>query len=175
VLRVRVPVRCSEACDARLEVAGFSSVLSLPVGRTTAFHAVSSGLETHPGRRRFRMRLTVSDRAGNVVRRSSTLTVRVLRRPLRSFKVAPNHDFATCTKGGNRRLGQLVNSIIDGLADKSLGSAREIRRAWRRGSDAIEREYPQECLGDTDVREHIYEVLDAPLTLAGYPEFYLDE
>ena len=78
-------------------------------------------------------------------------------------------------RSGNRRLGELVNSIIEGLADGSLKSAGAIRRAWRRGFDAIERAFPDECLGDTDVRDHIYEVLDTPLTLAGYPDFYLDE
>ncbi len=174
-LRTRVPVRCSEACDVRLEVGGYSRVRSLPAGRTVKLGVLFGGLASHPGNRRFRVRLTVSDRAGNVVRRASTLRIRVIRRPLRSFKVAPDHDFATCTRGGNRRLGQLVNSIIEGLADGSLNSAWTIRRTWRRGFDAIERAFPDECLGDTDVREHIYEVLDTPLTLAGYPEFYLDD
>ena len=174
-LRVRVPVRCSAACDARVDIGLSSVVRSLAAGRSAQLGVTLTGLSAHPGNRRFRVHLTVADRAGNVVRRSSTLRVRVLRRPLRSFKVAPDHDFASCTRGGNRRLGQLVNSIIEGLADGSLKSAGAIRRAWRRGFDAIERDFPDECLGDTDVRDHIYEVLDTPLTLAGYPEFYLDE
>ncbi|WP_028063476.1 hypothetical protein [Solirubrobacter soli] len=174
-LRVRVPVRCSEACDVTLSVAGFTDARSLPAGRTVTLTALVHRLDTHPGNRRLAVRLWAADRAGNVVQRASTLRVRVARHPLRSYKVAPNHDFATCTRGGNRRLAQLVNSIIEGLADHSLANARAIRRAWSRGIAAIERDFPDECLGDTDVREHVYDVLDTPLTLAGYPDFYLDD
>jgi hypothetical protein len=176
-LNLRVPVRCSEACVARVELGGDVAIRDLAAGErgTITVGDFGDSFLARPGLRRLPLRLLVADRAGNLTRRSQTLQVRVRRVPLRQFKVAVGHDFATCTKGGNRRLGRLVNSIIDGLADKSLGSAREIRAAWRRGHDAIERAYPKECLGDTDVRDHIYEVLDAPLTLAGYPEFYLDE
>jgi hypothetical protein len=176
-LRLRVPLRCSEACVARVDFNGSVVVRDLAAGEQTSFAMGLAGgsLLARPGLRKLRLEVLVADRAGNLTRRSQTVRVRVLRRPLRSFKVAANHNLATCTKAGNRKLVALVNSIIDGLADKSLRNARDIRRAWRTGVGAIERTYPNECLDDTDVREHVFEVLDTPLTLAGYPDFYLDE
>jgi hypothetical protein len=175
-LRLRVPVRCSEACVARVDFNGSVVVRDLAAGEQSSFAMglVGDALLARPGLRRLPLKVLVADRAGNLTRRSQTVRVRVARRPLRSFKISANHDLATCTKAGNRRLVQLVNSIIEGLADKSLRNARDIRRRWHAGVGAIERALPNECLDDTDVREHVFVVLDTPLTLAGYPDFYLD-
>jgi hypothetical protein len=176
-LRLRVPVRCSEACVARVDFNGSVVVRDLAAGERFSFAmgVFGSALLARPGLRRLPLEVLVADRAGNLTRRSQTVRVRVARRPLRSFKISANYDLATCTKAGNRRLVALVNSIIDGLADKSLHNARDIRHTWRTGVGAIERALPAECLDDTDVREHVFVVLDTPLTLAGYPDFYLDE
>ena len=111
----------------RVEVAGFSDVLTLAPGRT-ASSAIVLRLADAPrdcaaSASADRQRPCRQRRAAHVDPAGSRL-----RRPLRSFKVASNHDFATCTKGGNRRLGRLVNRSSKASPTSRLGSAREIRR-----------------------------------------------
>ena len=77
-----MPVRCSEACDARLSVRGTGVARALPAGRTTTlrFRApaeLGRELRLRPRSHRVRVRLLVTDRAGNVVRSSRVVRVSV--------------------------------------------------------------------------------------------------
>ena len=53
--------------------------------------------------------LVATDRAGNVVRRRGSVRVRVIEKPIRALKVAPNHSFGMKTAAGNRLVVALVN------------------------------------------------------------------
>jgi hypothetical protein len=80
--RLAVPVRCSEACDVRLSVRGTGVTRALPAGRTVTLRYRSSAelgeqLLRRPRLRRPRVDLVVTDRAGNVVRTSRVVHVRV--------------------------------------------------------------------------------------------------
>lgn len=168
-LQLRVPVRCSEACVVRVDFAGEVVVRELEAGRPTTFRIgiVANSLLGRPGRRALSLALLVADRAGNVTRRSQTVLVRVVRRPLRSFKVSEDHDFSMYTKAGNRAMARLVNSLIEGLAAKTIRSERQLRRAYLDGAAAIERTFPQDEL-DTPVLDEVFVVTEPPFALAGY-------
>ena len=90
-----VRVRCSEACDARLTIPApddtnlfdidvFGDVVqALDPGRTTTLRVrlrsdIAHELVRNPRARRLRMRLVVTDRAGNLVRRGATVRVPVI-------------------------------------------------------------------------------------------------
>src|SRR6185436_8731772 len=98
-----VRVQCSEACDARLTTAAgeYTEVAvarSVPAGGARVLRLRVGGnladeLRRDPKVRRLRFRLVVTDRAGNLVRRSDTLRVRMIEKPIRELKLAPTHDF----------------------------------------------------------------------------------
>jgi hypothetical protein len=187
VVRFRIPVRCSEACDARVRLVDRRSggeivgvVRALRADRRTtvrltppAYFAVE--FLVHERARRPRIEVLVTDRAGNVARRSRTVTVRVVDRPLLSFQVAGDHDFAMFTPAGDRAVGRLVNSLIAALAAGEVDSSRDLRRRYRRGVRSIERAGHEEVL-DTAVRDEIFTALQVPLALGGYDaEVVMDE
>jgi hypothetical protein len=113
---------------------------------------------------RLRVRLEVADQAGNLVRRSAVVRVRVLSRPLRSFKVGPRHDFAMFSRAGDRAVGRMVNDLIDGLA--SGWSYRTLVRAYDKAMTAIERRFNE--VRDTAVLDEIQAALEVPVTRSGY-------
>jgi hypothetical protein len=178
MLRFRVPVRCSQACDARLSLVGSDgvewdhSVRALPAGRRVVLRL--RGSDDYARRalsdakyRRPRLRLLVADRAGHVEARSRTLRVRVIERPVRAFKVRADHDFAMFSARGNRAVARLVNSLIEGLAAGQIRSERELRRRFLAGARAIERAGFDE-LGDTEVRDAIFVALEVPCARFGF-------
>ena len=80
--RLAVSVHCSEACDARLSVRGTGPARALPAGRTTTLRyrapaELARELRLHPRSRRLRVRLVVTDRAGNAVRSSRVVHARM--------------------------------------------------------------------------------------------------
>ena len=168
-LRLRVPVRCAEACVVRVEFADESVTRELAAGATTTFPLgnIGTSLLAEPGLRRLPLLVLAADRAGNLTKRSQSVRVRVARMPLRSFKVSEDHDFSMYSKASNRAVARLVNSLIEGLAARTIRSERELRRRYLEGYAAIERAFPAEEL-DTPVVDEIYRVTEPPFTLAGY-------
>jgi hypothetical protein len=172
----RVRVQCSELCDARLsfvsdEYDGFGVVRSLAAGRARvlelrADNRLAAELRRNPKARRVRLRLVVTDRAGNVVRRAGLLRVRVIEKPIRSLKVAPDHDFGMKTTPGNRLVAALVNDLID-VAASGRPTERALQARWARGRREIRRAGHRE-IGSDRVHREIYEALVVPLTRAGY-------
>ena len=178
VVRFRIPVRCSEACDARVRLVDrrtgaemVSVVRNLEADRETtvrlkAPHYFAAQLLLHKRARRPRLEVLVTDRAGNVSRRSRTVTVRVVDRPLLSFQVADDHYFAMFTRAGDRAVGRLVNSLIAALAAGEIENFRDLRHRYRQGVRAIERGGHDEI--DTPVLDEIFTALEVPLAMAGY-------
>ena len=154
----------------RVQVAvGDAVARSVAAGtRTTVRLRGSSGLAqsllVRTGDHRLRVRLEVTDAAGNLVRRSARVRVRVLAVPLRSFKVGPRHDFAMFSQAGDRAVGRMVNAMIDGLA--SGWSYRTLVREYDKAMTAIERRFDE--VGDTAVRDEIQAALEVPVTRSGY-------
>jgi transposase len=99
-----------------------------------------------------------------VARRTATVRVRVLDRPLRSFRVGARHDFAMFSRAGDRAVGRLVNALIERLA--AGAPFRELVRRYRAGLRTIERRHPE--VRDTAVLDEIQRALEVPLTRAGY-------
>ena len=169
-IALAVPVTCSEACDVRVQIdVGDAIARSIPARRrTTVRLRGSSGLAQtlllRVRDRRLRVRLEVADRAGNLVRRSAVVRVRVLSRPLRSFKVGTRHDFAMFSRAGDRAVGRMVNDLIDGLA--AGWSFRTLVRAYDTAMTAIERRFDE--VGDTAVLDEIQAALEVPVTRSGY-------
>ncbi|WP_157591962.1 hypothetical protein [Solirubrobacter soli] len=172
----RVRVRCSEACDARLAFPGavdeYNSVVrSLAAGRTQEFRLGPSAelvekLLREPKSRRVHLQLVVTDRAGNIVRRTGVLRVRVIEKPIRALKVAPNHDFGMKTAEGNRLVVKLVNDVIDAAAARRV-TQRALNRRFDRGRTAIRRAGHREITSGR-VYTKLYEALALPLSRAGY-------
>jgi hypothetical protein len=99
--------------------------------------------------------------------------VRVPRRPLRSFLVRPNADFAMFSKAGDRAVARFVNGLIEGLASGAIATKRELVRRFDAGFLALDRKYEEAA--DTAVRDEIYDALYIPLRLSGYdPEEVLE-
>ena len=174
-LLVRAPVRCSEACDALLSltvpgVAADSVNLSLRAGtrRTLELAAwrLAPSLLTRPGLRRVRVDVVVADRAGNVAHRSRTLRVRVIERPLRSFKVPADQSFSMFSRAGDRAVAGLVNALIEALAGATIRTQTALDRRYRDGERAIVRAGHDE-IGDTEVRDRIFEALEVPCGRVG--------
>jgi hypothetical protein len=120
-----------------------------------------------PSSRRVRLQLLVTDRAGNVERRSRTIRIRVIERPVRELKVALDHDFGMSTAAGNRAVAQLVNATIETAAAHRNSDDYALRRRYRRGLAAIRRAGHDEVRRDR-VERKIYEVLELPLSRSGH-------
>ncbi|MDA0169272.1 hypothetical protein OJ998_09260 [Solirubrobacter taibaiensis] len=161
-----VAVQCEEACDARIEVDSETyAVRALGAGEQTAVR-LSTRLDIgRAGDRRVAFRIIAGDRAGNVTRRRASVRVRVLDRPIRSFKVALDHDFGMFSAAGDRAVARFVNDMIDRLARGELKTYRAFRRLYDAGFDRIERAYDE--AGDTAVRDAIADALYVPAARAG--------
>jgi hypothetical protein len=109
------------------------------------------------------LEVLVTDRANNVARERQRVRFRVIERPILSYLVGPNRDFAMFSKAGNRAIGRLVNELIRSAAAREGG----LRRRYRVGIRAIERAYPADDI-DTAVKDEMFTALDVPLALAGY-------
>ena len=116
--------------------------------------------------RRPRIEVLATDRAGNVARVARTVRVRIVPRPLISFRVAPDHEFEMFTRAGDRAVARLVNELITALAAKEIDSVRDLRRRYQRGVRAIARTHDE--IYDTAVQEEIFIALEVPLARAGY-------
>ena len=171
----RVRVRCSEACDARLtsatsEYREVEVALSVPAGRARTLRLqgadLADDLLRDPKTRRLRLRLVVTDRAGNLVRRTGTMRVPVIEKPIRALKVAPDHDFGMKTAAGNRLVVTLVNKVIDAAASRRPTEAALDRR-FDHGRQEIRRAGHRE-VSSSRVLSNLYEALVIPLTRAGY-------
>jgi hypothetical protein len=176
---LRIPITCSEACDARVRLVdpdiGFpleSIVRELPAGVTTIVRLKTPG---HVGRemlksrraRRPRIEVLVTDRAGNLARSARRVRFRIVDRPLLSFLVGPKHDFLMYTRAGDRAVGRVVNSLIRALAAGEIGSFQELHRRYRRGERALVRAGHDDVF-DTAARDEIFLALDVPLARKGY-------
>jgi len=184
---VTVGVRCSEACDARLafdprEVRdgevdtgdiGVSAVAgAVEAGRATDLRLRASdwlqwALITHPQIRRLPLRLVVTDRAGNVVRRSVTLRVRVRKPPVRTFKIALGHRFYMETRAGDRAVARMVNDIIETVARGHVSDAA-LERRYSREIKAIARRFGPDSTYSQEVEGEIYETLWLPFARTGH-------
>ena len=165
-------VRCSEACDARLAFTGGEDdrgtvSRALEAGRTGALRLRASDalqFELIAGRaaRRLRVALLVTDRAGNLVRRSVALRVRVLTPPLRTLKVPLSRNFWMDTPAGNRAVARLVNDMIETIARGHVSSAALSKR-YSRSIRAIARKFGPDYTYSDDVGTAIYDALWIPL------------
>lgn len=172
---VSARVRCSKACTARFEWPGlwngpwYGEAVELPPGvtKTVRLRADDERFLSPRHSGRLRVALVVTDRAGNVVRQPRIYRLRVVRPPLRSFRVGPSHSFSMFTRAGDRAVGRLVNALLDGLADKTIASERALRARWLAGAAALERAGHEE-IHDTEVGDAIYLVVRRPFALAGY-------
>ncbi len=177
LVTLRVPVTCSEACDASVRlldrrgtpfaetvrelVAGKRTTFAVRLDRLGALGMLASQRARHP-----RIEVVVTDRAGNVARMSRTVTFRVVDRPLIEFKVAPDHDFAMFTKAGDRAVARLVNDLITGLAHGTTKTERELRRRYVQGRAAIRRQHDE--IDDTEVGDEIFLALFVPCARRGF-------
>lgn len=176
-LSVRVRVRCSEACDARLvattgEVSGRRDVRHVAPGQAATLRLPGSSeleheLRSNPRSRRVRLELLVSDRAGNLVRQRQTVRVKVIEPPLLSLKVAPDHDFGMASAAGDRAVALLVNDLIGRAAARRDGDPMALQRRFHRGVAAIRRA-GHRGINRSKVRQEIYRVLELPLSRALY-------
>ena len=124
-----------------------------------------------PSARRLHLRLVATDRAGNVVRRRGSVRVRVIEKPIRSLKVAPDHSFGMKTAAGNRLVVALVNDLIERAA-RGGASEESLHRVYARGRAAIRRAGHRE-ISSQRVRRRIDDALDIPLTRAGVEAGYV--
>lgn len=178
VVAFRIPVRCSEACDVRVRLIdrrttfeADAAVRSLPAGRDATVRLTTAGSFSHelllsPRARRPRIEVLATDRAGNVARAARTVSVRIAPRPLISFRVALDHDFAMFSRAGDRAVARLVNELITGLATGEITRFRDLRRRYQRGRRAIARTHDE--IYDTAVQEEVFIALEVPLARAGY-------
>jgi len=143
--------------------------LSLPAGvpvqlRVPAAAGLAERLQAKPGKRRLHVEVTVADAAGNVTTQTGVVAVRVIGRPLRSFKVGPSHSFEMFSRAGDRAVGRVVNGVIERLA--SGASYRAIERFYQDGIEAIDKRYGE--VHDTAVGDQIYDALDIPMRRRGF-------
>jgi hypothetical protein len=188
-LRFSVRVTCSEACDARLSVSAPANAVAFDQGdfvrtatalapgrpRTLRVHLgpqIAHELLRNPKARALRLRLTLTDRAGNLVRRATTLRVRVIEPPIHALKVPTSHDFGMQTPAANRLVATLVNDLIDRAA-RGGTTDETLHHRYRTGIAAIRRAGHPEVTRSR-VRARIHAALDIPLTRAGLnPDFVL--
>ena len=169
-LSIPVRVSCSEDCDARVSIAPLTNAnliddfepdavaQTLRAGKAMTLRLRTAGepafeLVRNPRARRLRLRLVATDRAGNLVRRSWSVRVRVIEKPIRALKVAPTHDFGMKTPAGNRLVATLVNDLIERAA-RAGSSEDAFRRRYARGrtrsaAPATERSPPPACAAST--------------------------
>jgi hypothetical protein len=173
----RIPVTCSETCDAsvrlvdRRGVTVAESVRELAGGRRTRMTLRVQGflalqLLAYRRLRHPRIEVLVTDRAGNVVRKSGTVTFRIVDQPLLAYRVAPDHEFAMFTKAGNRAVARLVNQLITGLANRTIKTQREMRRRYLAGFRAIHKRHFE--IEDSEVGDEIYTALLVPAVRRGF-------
>ncbi|MDA0161237.1 hypothetical protein OM076_13240 [Solirubrobacter ginsenosidimutans] len=169
---VTARVRCSEACDARLAFAGGENdrgniSQALEPGATETLRLRASDelqYELIAGRaaRRLRLTLLVTDRAGNLVRRSVALRVRVLEPPIRTLKVPLGRKFGMETPAGNRAVARLVNDMIETIARGHVSSAALSKR-YSRSIRTIARKFGPDYTYSDEVGTAIYDALWIPL------------
>ncbi len=174
---LRVPVTCSEACDARVRLSArgielASAVRELAASRPATLALKTAGFEAlrllaDRRLRQPRLQVLVTDRAGNVARRSGTVAFRIVDVPMIELQVAPDHDFAMNSKAGNRAVARLVNDLIAGLAHGTIRSQRELRGRFVKGRAALRSRYG-EIVDDTDPGDAIFEALYVPCKRRGY-------
>jgi len=173
----RIPVTCSEACDASVRLTdgtdfvlaesgrelagGRRTTLTLRVKGFVAVQMLAYRRLRHP-----RLEVLVTDRAGNVALQRATVAFRIVDRPLLDYRVGPNHDFAMFSKAGDRAVGGLVNSLITSLARGTIKSERELRRRFVQGRAAIRRQHDE--IDDTEVGDAIFLALYVPCVRRGY-------
>ena len=121
-------------------------------------------LVLEPRARLIRFELLVSDRAGNRVRRTRAVRVRVIERPLLSLRVALDHSFEMNSAAGNRLVALLVNDLITRAAARRDGQ-EALQRRFRRGIVAIRRAGHRE-IDRERVRIAIHQALELPLSPA---------
>ena len=125
--------RCAKACEVGIRGGERVASRTLRAGETTTFRLKADDIRLlYPrNRRRVQVELGAADRTGHdrVVKR--TYAVRVIRRPIRSFKVGPSHDFAMGSRAGNPAVGRLVNALLEGLASGAIRSERALIRRYR--------------------------------------------
>jgi hypothetical protein len=194
-VELRVRVRCAEACDARAQFAltaaqrdaiegdendGGSVVAAVPAGRETVLRLRASDslryvLIVSPRTRRLRAQVVVTDRAGNVTRRAATLHVRLLRPPLRTFRVSPRHKFGMETPAGDRAIGRLVNDMLETVARGHV-TDRALERRYTRGMRAIARRFDPDYTYSEEVGTAIYDALWVPFARTHHDTsyFYVD-
>ena len=162
---VRVRVSCSEACDAQLALPGGeygsgSDVAALAAGQPRTLTLRATGSLAHellrdPKARRVRLRLSVTDRAGNVVRRGRTLRVPVIEKPIRALKVPLSRNFGMRTAAGNRLVATLVNEMItrSRATRRTTACAAGTRAAApRSGAPGTRRSTPRRSAGESTRR-----------------------
>jgi hypothetical protein len=165
-LTIPLRLRCDETCDVRLQAGSEESVArTVAAGRSVTIRLRAAADLLTAGDKRIALKLLVADRAGNVVRRGYTVRVRVLERPIRSFKVSLDHDFEMFSAAGNRAVARFVNNMIDRLASGTLDTRRAFRRPYDAGIDRIERVHDE--ITDTAVLDAIAEALTVPAARAG--------
>jgi len=172
---VTARVRCSKPCTARLRWPGlwngpwYGEATDLATAQTGTVRLRANDERflspRHSGR--LRVALVVTDRAGNVYQQGHTYRLRVVRPPLRSFKVPPSHPFSMYTSAGDRAVARVVNALLEGLADGTIRSERALRSRYLTGARALERAGHGEVY-DTEVGDAINEVVQRPFALAGY-------
>ncbi|HEY6892481.1 MAG TPA: hypothetical protein VI300_32045 [Solirubrobacter sp.] len=170
---VTARVRCSEACDARLAFPGGEEdrgnvSRALAAGRTGTLRLRASDalqyalVVTRGTRRNLRLALLVTDRAGNLVRRSSIVRVRILKPPIRTLKVRVGRNFWMDTPAGNRAVARLVNDMIETIARGHV-SSQALAKRYGRGIRAIARKFGPDYTYSDEVSNAIYEALWIPL------------
>ena len=173
----RIPVTCSEACDARVRVIsrqGHESVVDvreLPAGRTTTFRlgpeeGFANELLQSRRNRRPRLEVLVTDRAGNVGRRSRTVVVPVRRRGILGLRVSLDHDFGMSSRAGNRAVARLVNRLITRLARNEITSYDQLHGAYLRSLERVSHRH-DEVLRSA-VIDKLLRALRKPLARFGY-------
>jgi hypothetical protein len=71
------------------------------------------------------------------------------------------------TRAGDRAVARLVNTLLEGLADRSIRSERALRSRYLAGARALERAGHGEVY-DTAVGDEIHRVVWRPFALAGF-------
>ena len=166
-LTIMAKARCAKACEVGIRGGERVASRTLRAGETTTFRLKAGDIRLlYPrNRRRIQVELGAADRAGHdrVVKR--TYAVRVIRRPIRSFKVAPSHDFAMGSRAGNRAVGRLVNALLEGLASGAIRSERALIRRYKAGARIVD-DYDGGI--DTAVGDEIFKATLVPFALKGF-------
>ncbi|MDA0169271.1 hypothetical protein OJ998_09255 [Solirubrobacter taibaiensis] len=170
-LEITASVRCAKPCDVRLSAhrSFTSDTRALPAGRTTRLRLRFTDIQVLYPRDPHvaKVELAVADRAGHVQRTKRTYRVRVIQRSMRSFRVGPSRKFGTGSRAGDRAVGRLVNTMLEGLHTREIRTERELRRKYQAGKRELERAGYD--LGfDSATERQILAVLEVPLALKGY-------